>query len=72
MARTSPAKEEIVAFLKSGEPGFTSDLSVTSLKKAAQDLFTANGLNCPVAFASVHGQTLMINREKFSNGHGNH
>lgn len=71
MARTSPAKEEITDFLKSGEAGRTTDLKLTALKNAAQALFTANGLHCPVGFMTIKGQTIMVNREKLENGNGN-
>lgn len=72
LMRTSPAKEEIVNFLKSGEPGQTTDIKLNTLKRAAQDLFTANGLDCPVSFMNVNGITLIVNREKLNgNGNGN-
>lgn len=63
MARTSPAKEEIEQFLQSGEAGQTTELSMASLKNAASSMYTANGLNCPVKFIRVKGQTLILNRE---------
>lgn len=68
MPRTSPAKEEIVEFLRSGEAGVVTELTEPALKRAAQSLFTEKGLDCPVQIVSNMNGTFLINRNIYKNG----
>jgi hypothetical protein len=70
MAKTSPAKEAITAFIESGDAGQITDIKLDALKRAASSMFTMNGLNCPVAFTVVNGQTLILDREKIQHANG--
>lgn len=66
MANT--AKEEIRDFLNSQEAGIKSQYAKGTLQNAAESMFTANGLTCPVAFIERDGSTYILNREKTVNG----
>lgn len=61
--RASVAKEEIQTFLASGDPGRTTELSVATLTRAAEDMFTSNGQYCPVKVVRFNSQTYLLNRE---------
>lgn len=61
--RTTEAQTEITQFLNSGEAGTITELSKTALWRAAEFLFTARGLDCPVRIETINGVTVLINRE---------
>ncbi len=62
------AKEEITTFLQSKEAGMVSSFSAATIQKAAESMFTANGLNCPIDIRSLNGSTVVINRAIYANG----
>jgi len=57
------AKQEIETFLASKEAGIKSEFKRNTLLKAAEDIFTANGLHCPVIVTERGGATYLINRD---------
>lgn len=74
---STTAKQEIMDFISSGEAGFKSEFSRLTLLNAAQSIFTANGLICPVQIVDVKGEAYIINREiakaiSNTNGNGKH
>jgi hypothetical protein len=56
------AKQEITDFLESKEAGIESSFSKISLQNAAEKMFTANGLQCPVAIIEREGSVFLLNR----------
>lgn len=61
MANT--AKQEINDFLASNEAGIRSQFTKATLQNAAETIFTANGLPCPVVVVEKEGQAFLLNRE---------
>lgn len=57
------AKQEITDFLESKEAGIQSQFTKTTLQNAAEKMFTANGLHCPVAIVENDGVAYILNRE---------
>lgn len=67
------AKQEIANFLQSKQPGVVSSFTKNTLVKAAENMFTANGLTCPVKIVEVKGKAYIISRDTLViNGNGNH
>jgi hypothetical protein len=64
--KISTAKEEIRVFLASNEVGVKTSFKRTTLLKAAEDMFTAQGLPCPVFVTERNGETYLINRNALS------
>lgn len=65
--RTTEAQAEITQFLNSGEAGMTTEYSKPQLWRAAESLFTAKGLDCPVRIETINGTTVIINRDIYDN-----
>jgi hypothetical protein len=59
------ARDEIQNFLLTNEAGIISSFSAPALIKAAESLYTANGLQCPVKILNTNGSVLLINREVY-------
>lgn len=57
------AKQLISNFLQSNEPGIKVNYSRTTMIKAAEDMFTANGQRSPVMAIERNGETYLINRD---------
>jgi hypothetical protein len=57
------AVDEIQQFLDSGELGIQTESSSDSLQRAAEKMFTAKGLDCPVQIIRNHGHTFIIRRD---------
>lgn len=57
------ARQIITNFLSSNEAGIKVDLRRNTLTKAAEDMFTAQGLRCPVMAIERNGDTYLINRD---------
>lgn len=74
--RTTEAQAEIAEFLNSGQPGMITTFSKDQVWRAAESLFTAKGLDCPVEIKSTSQGTLLINRKLYNgnstNTNGNH
>lgn len=62
-------REEIQQFVASNAAGMISSYSKPQLWRAAETLFTANGVVCPVRIEQVNGVVLLINREVYRNGY---
>jgi hypothetical protein len=58
------AKQEITDFLASKEAGIVSQYTKATLQNAAEKMFTANGLPCPVAIVESDGVAYILNRER--------
>lgn len=63
--RTTEAQTEITQFLNSGEAGMVTEYSKPQLWRAAESLFTARGLACPVRIETINGTTVLINRDVY-------
>lgn len=61
------AKEEIASFLASKEAGIRSQFKKSTLINAAQDMFTAKGLTCPIVVKEGReGEAYLLNRDILS------
>ena|SRR5580765_5338448 len=56
-------QDEIKYFMESKEAGMISTFTKPQLWRAAETLYTANGLDCPVRIENINGETVLINRE---------
>lgn len=61
------ARQLITNFLESHQPGIEVNLKRNTLNKAAEDMFTAKGVRCPVLAIERNGSTYLINRDLVSN-----
>ena len=57
------ARSEIMSFVESDAPGIESNLKADALKRAAETIYTANGLNCPISIVSKNGKVFIIKRD---------
>jgi hypothetical protein len=55
--------DELQAFLSSGELGVETKTSSDTLQRAAEKMFTAKGLSCPVVITRRQGRTYIIRRD---------
>lgn len=62
------AAEEIDEFLRSGELGKEASHNSDTLTRAAEKMFTAKGLVCPVAIVKRNRKTYIIRREALPGG----
>jgi hypothetical protein len=60
------ARQVIVDFLATKEAGTTTSFSATTMTKAAEDMFTAKGLYCPVQVLERNGAVVLINRDIYN------
>lgn len=60
------AMSELERFIESGEVGMETDLSSDTLQRAAEKMFTAKGLPCPVTIMKRSGKTYVIRRDAIS------
>lgn len=61
------ARQIITKFLESHQAGIEVNLKRNTLNKAAEDMFTAKGVRCPVLAIERNGSTYLINRDLVSN-----
>lgn len=67
--RKMTPQQEIQEFINSKEAGMISAFTKPQLWRAAEALYTANGLNCPVRIEYINGETVLINREIYGTSH---
>lgn len=60
------ARQFIQEFLESKEAGMTTDFSAATMNKAAESLFTAQGLDSPVRVLELNGAVVIINRDIYN------